>query len=305
MNDRQLRYALAVWRERSFSRAAEKLGIAQPSLSEQIRLLEDEIGFDLFIRSSRGVEASTNGRTFLHDAAEVLTGMAALGELARDLRGAPGFTLRLGVGSGIAQAMVPAVVRALAAAPVRPRLDLITATTRRVQRLVDQQRLDAGLLIGGDPRSMPPDLVRRPFATTEVVAVTPPGHPMAAEAAPVGLAACARHPLILAETRIGYGQGVLSLFAAHGLSPDVVAVCDDIETVKLMVLSGAGVALAPRLAAAAEIAAGRLAAVALRPAQTLSLLLVRRPEPLPTRVEQCVALLAEALAVTEGADAGA
>ena len=50
MNDRQLRYAIAVWRERSFSKAAQRLNISQPSVSEQVRLLEAEVGFPLFKR---------------------------------------------------------------------------------------------------------------------------------------------------------------------------------------------------------------------------------------------------------------
>mgnify|MGYP003337658953 FL=1 len=55
MNDRQLRYALSVWRERSFSKAAERLNVSQPSVSEQIRGLEQELGFELFRRTGRGV----------------------------------------------------------------------------------------------------------------------------------------------------------------------------------------------------------------------------------------------------------
>src|ERR1700743_1513210 len=109
MNDRQLRYAIAVWRERSFSRAAEKLGVSQPSLSEQVRLLEDELGFSLFDSSSRGVEASINGRTFRQNADYVVIGMSALKDLARELRGSLGSTLRIGICSGIAHAMVPQI----------------------------------------------------------------------------------------------------------------------------------------------------------------------------------------------------
>ncbi len=56
MNERQLRYACGVWRERSFSRAAERLHVSQPSLSDQVRLLEEEIGFPVFYRGARGIE---------------------------------------------------------------------------------------------------------------------------------------------------------------------------------------------------------------------------------------------------------
>ena len=78
MNDRQLRYAHAVWRERSFSRAAVKMSVSQPTLSGQIRLLEEELGFSLFYRNSRGVEASASGQDFLESAENVVNGFVAL-----------------------------------------------------------------------------------------------------------------------------------------------------------------------------------------------------------------------------------
>src|SRR6185312_12158989 len=63
---RQLRYALAVYKERSFTKAAKRLNISQSAVSEQVKLLEDEIGFELFRRTSRGIESTERGRTFLY-----------------------------------------------------------------------------------------------------------------------------------------------------------------------------------------------------------------------------------------------
>ncbi len=64
MNDRQLRYAHAVWHERSFSRAAVKMGVSQPTLSGQIRLLEEELGFSLFIATAAASRRAPMVRRF-------------------------------------------------------------------------------------------------------------------------------------------------------------------------------------------------------------------------------------------------
>ena len=80
MNDRQLRYALTVWRERTFSRAAARLNVSQPAVSEQVRLLEDELGFKVFRRTGRGVEATFAGRTFLDHSERAIDGLLALTE---------------------------------------------------------------------------------------------------------------------------------------------------------------------------------------------------------------------------------
>ena len=73
MDFRQLRYALAVSKERSFTQAAKRLNISQSAVSEQVKLLEEEIGFELFRRTSRGIESTERGRTFLYESERVVT----------------------------------------------------------------------------------------------------------------------------------------------------------------------------------------------------------------------------------------
>ena len=72
MDFRQLRYALAVARERSFTKAAKRVNISQSAVSEQVKLLEEEVGFELFRRTSGGVETTDRGRTFLYEAERVM-----------------------------------------------------------------------------------------------------------------------------------------------------------------------------------------------------------------------------------------
>src|SRR3990170_5314831 len=102
-----MRYALSVAKERSFTRAAHRLNISQSAVSEQVRVLEEEIGFPLFRRTSRGIEVTERGRTFLYEAERVAGDVLSLTDTAQRLRGALSDTLTIGMGSGMAQIFMP------------------------------------------------------------------------------------------------------------------------------------------------------------------------------------------------------
>jgi len=309
MNDRQLRYAHAVWHERSFSRAAGKMGVSQPTLSGQIRLLEDELGFSLFYRNSRGVEASANGQAFLEAAESLVTGLSALKDFARELRGKPGTAIRIGIHSGLVQGMVPRIVRAVSRSGVKIRPDLVTATARRIHRLLHQRRLDIGLVIEGDAKDVPDKLIWDQLGSSEVALLVPSAHPLAKRREPLQLAEVCGLPLIVNEPRLGYGRALLGAFADRDLTPDIVADCDDLESLKAMIAAGGGVGLMPRIAAEREIARGVLFAVPLDPPQSVSIQLLRSQDMLPPRLErfrgQFVKEIAEARWPTQAAKGGA
>ena len=83
MDFRQIRYALSVAKERSFTGAAKRLNISQSAVSEQVHLLEQEIGFSLFRRTPRGIELTERGRTFLYEAERVVGDVLSLSDTAR------------------------------------------------------------------------------------------------------------------------------------------------------------------------------------------------------------------------------
>lgn len=288
MNDRQLRYANAVWKERSFSRAAEKLHVSQPSLSEQVRQLEEELGFALFYRNAHGVAPSINGRTFLEAAEAVVCGIAGLSDLADELRGTPGLKIRVGLDSGLTQFLLPQISQALRAVGRRIRFEVITATSRRVQRFLHQRRLDIGFLFAGEISGSVYKLSWRSLATSDIVVLLPKNHPLITCADGVSATELARNPLIINEPRVGHGEAVLREFTAQGLTPDIVADCDDIESVKYLVLSGVGMAIVPRIVAGREIEQGQIAAVPFIPRHSVDIHFVRRPDQLPLQLEQCL-----------------
>src|SRR6202047_4344797 len=121
---RQLRYALSVYKERSFTKAAKRLNISQSAVSDQVKLLEEEIGFELFRRTSRGIESTDRGRTFLYESERVMGDLLTLSDTARRLRGALLDTLTLGMGAGLASIFIPRIFADLKSALPGVRVDI-------------------------------------------------------------------------------------------------------------------------------------------------------------------------------------
>jgi DNA-binding transcriptional LysR family regulator len=286
---------LTVWRERSFSKAAPKLNISQPAISDQIRLLEEELGFELFRRTGRGVEATYVGRTFLQHAERAMTGMLGLSDTARQLRGeGPRGSFSIGFSSAVAADMVPRLMAALSLAVPRVRLEVITATTRRIHRFVLEQRLDAGIAVECDPRSVPDELLSERVAVSELALVLPWTHPMGRRSS-VALGELRDERLIINEPDIGYGQFVQALFADAGVLPSQVARADNVESLKLMILAGIGLAILPRAAVENEVALKRLRALPLKPRREVAITLVRHPAALAPAAASCFELLQRTL----------
>jgi DNA-binding transcriptional LysR family regulator len=100
MELRHLRYFVAIAEERSFTRAAERLWVAQPGLSTQIRRLEAELGVRLFERHTRGVDLTQAGELFLERARVALAAADTAGATGRDLEAGVVGSIRLGIASG-------------------------------------------------------------------------------------------------------------------------------------------------------------------------------------------------------------
>jgi DNA-binding transcriptional LysR family regulator len=298
MNDRQLRYALSVWRERSFSKAAEKLNVSQPSVSEQISDLEAELAFKLFRRTGRGVEVTHKGQAFLHRADQVVSGLLDLSDAARQLRGGPPVSFAIGFSSSILPTMVPRVMTALKPILSRVRIETITAPTRRILRFISEERLDAGIIIECDPKDMPHNVIAEPFGKVDIVLAVPPGHRIARINEAIDLADLVDEKFILHEPDIGFGERIRSALSDRGLRPNVRAIVDDAETLKLMVRDGIGVALLPSDCVIAELAAGELHVVPMRRPLELKVNMVRLDRLIPRAAARYFRLLRSGLAST-------
>ena len=295
MDFRQLRYALSVYKERSFTKAAKRLNISQSAVSEQVKLLEDEIGFELFRRTSGGVESTDRGRTFLYESERVMGDLLSLSDMARRLRGELTDTLTIGMGSGMAQIFIPRMFTDLKFDLPGVRLDILTAPTKNIFSALHEERIDAGIAIESGPDRLPAGLIFDRLVDVEMVLITHPKHALARSKQPVDIGRLLAEPFIMSELTVGYGQVVISLFTDLGIRPNILAVVDNIETIKTIVQSGGGIAIVPRASAENEVILGLLKALPIAPARNVVLSLFRRREPLARRKEAALLKLREML----------
>lgn len=295
MDIRQIRYALAVARERSFTGAAQRLHISQSSVSEQVALLEEEVGFRLFHRTGRGVETTERGRSFLAEADRVAREFYGLSDTARRLNDAGFETFTLGMGSGMAGLVVPRGLAHFSELFPNVQLRIVTAPTRRIYEQLHAERLDAGIAIALPPEELPSGLVAAPIADVDMVLIGPPGHALFDTPNPVDLARLIGEPLITNELTIGYGQIVTTMFSDIGAHPNIRAIADNVDTLREMVVAGLGVGIVPRSALLLSGAAERLEMREITPARRVGFCIVRRRQAMSRNRETYYAFLAEAL----------
>jgi DNA-binding transcriptional LysR family regulator len=292
---RQLRYALSVSKERSFTKAAKRLNISQSAVSEQVKMLEEEVGFELFRRTSRGIESTDRGRTFLYESERVMSDLLSLSDTARRLRGSLSDALTVGMGSGMAQIFIPRMFADLKNDLPGVRLEILTAPTKNIFNDLHEEKIDAGIAIESDPDRLPAGLVFDRLIDAEMALITHPKHALARSKQPVDIGRLLAEPIIMSELTVGYGQVVLSLFTDLGIRPNILAVVDNIETIKMIVQSEGGIAIVPRACAENEVTLGLLKALSIAPARNVAFSLFRRREPMSRRKEAALLKLREML----------
>ena len=295
MEIRQIRYALAVAQERSFTGAAQRLHISQSSVSEQVAMLEDEIGFRLFRRTGRGVETTEQGRSFLAEADRVALEFYGLSDTARRLNGASFETFSLGMGSGMAGLVVPRGLAHFAEIFPNVQLRIVTAPTRRIYDQLHSERLDAGIAIELPPDELPSGLLATPIATSEMVLIGHPDHALLQSKTPIDLGLLIGEPLISNELTIGYGQIVTAMFADIGAHPNLRAVADNNDTLREMVATGLGLAIVPKSSLIQTAAPATIAQRAITPHRTIGFCIIRRRQAMSRNRETYFSFLKDAL----------
>lgn len=243
----QLRYLCEIARQGlSFSGAAGALHTSQPGISKQIRLLEEELGVDLFIRNgNRIVEMTEPARRIVAIANLVLRELDDIKAVAGEFR--EGNTGRLNVAATFtfARYRLPDALRRFVARYPRVGVNLLQGSPAEVSRLTSSGEADIALT--ARPAEDFPELLFLEYCELPRVLVTPRGHPLLREKK-VTLKAISRHPLITLD--IGsHGQlKMRELFARSGLEPRIVFAGVDVDVVKAFVEAGLGIAVLPRLA---------------------------------------------------------
>jgi DNA-binding transcriptional LysR family regulator len=172
---RQLKYFVAVAEDLHFGRAAERLHIVQPAVSQQVRRLERELGVTLFGRTTRSVSLTEAGQRFLPHARAVLAAADRAADAVAEFRTSPSL-VRLGTSEGLGDRL-DVLLGAFARLAPSASLELLHAPTlQRLQRVRDGS-LDATIVRGSWPA---PGLDFTPLWMDEVVVALPSAHPLAA-----------------------------------------------------------------------------------------------------------------------------
>lgn len=177
MELRQLRYFVAVAEELHFGRAAERLHIVQPAVSQQVRRLERALGVALFVRTTRSVVLSEAGQRFLPHARAVLSAADRASDSVAEFRPS-GSSVRLGTSEGLGDRL-DLLLGAFARLAPSASLELVHAPTSQRLERVRAGSLDATIVRGSWPSS---GLDLTPLWMDEVVAALPASHPLAASA---------------------------------------------------------------------------------------------------------------------------
>ncbi len=292
MEFRAIRYALAVAKERSFTRAAARVNVSQSAVSEQVKLLEARIGFDLFRRTGRGIEPTDRGRMFLAEAERVASDLLALQDVASRLAGLGVETVSLGHGSGLAPLVFSHLLKQ--GIPASVRLDVKTAPTRVIFDELAAGRIDLGISTEVRPDRIPAGIIASPLDELEMILILPNAHPLCENSGPIDISLLAEEPFILNELSVGYGELVMNAFTDLGLRPSIRATADNIETIKVMVQSGAGLALVPAGSADAETELGKLQVRSVTPLMKVSIDVYTSRFGLPRRKAEILGRLFDA-----------
>jgi DNA-binding transcriptional LysR family regulator len=286
MDTRQLAAFCAVVERRSFSQAAEQLGVTQPAVSLQIRSLEKRLGLQLLDRSGRRVEPTEAGNR-LYRSAQRLLAMEEqlLFDLGGDVEGALVGRLEIGASTGPGGTVLPVVLGEFQRVHPEVHVALAVSDTQHVVEQVARREVELGV-VGASRRHR--GVVFEPFFRDEVVLAVPRGHRFAGRQ--VTLDELKAEPLVLMQEGAGVRQVIEEELRAAGLrlrDLDVRLELGLQESARSAVVAGLGVTFISRSAIEADIAAGTVdvgRVEGLEPSRTISL--VRSAGRAETRVAQ-------------------
>lgn len=245
---RQLRYFVAVAEEMHFGRAAARLHMTQPPLSQTIQALEAALGAELFSRTRRSVSLTAAGIALLPEAQRLLSQAEALPDLVR--RAAAGETGRLALAfvSTADYSVLPPFLREFRTHYPQVQIDLRETTTDIQLEALAQANIDAGLLILPLPDKLNAELESLRVLSEPLVLAVPKGIRPARGKTKISLKTLSEHPLVIFPRRIapGFHDAILACFRDAGLTPHIGQEAIQMQTIVGLVSAGMGIALVPQ-----------------------------------------------------------
>ncbi len=285
MDVRQLRYFMEVVQAKSFTKAAERVHVAQPALGFQVRKLEDELGSPLLVRHSRGVEPTEAGLALLKHANVILRQVELARQEVIDLAGPPRGSLSLGVTPTASALLATRIVQECSAAFPGIALTLVEGLSEDVMKWLDEGRVDLGFTYN-------PEAVKgirtHALLTEDLFLVVPVENGLRSEVR-VPFNRLDRHQMILPSKPHGTRMLLEQAAEARGVALHISCEVDSVATVRELVAAGIGATVLPYGAVQDLVRSGRLRAVRIdRPRISRTLHIASAGRGAPSNAAQAV-----------------
>ncbi len=279
MEMRQLHYFVALAEESSVSRAAVKLSVAQPAISRQIRMLEEELGVTLFHRTGRGMKLTSAGSFFEGRVRQILNDLGELEHDVRQLKGVIEGKVTLGLPPTESHILVPPLLRALRASHPGVDLRIVEAFSGDVSELLTTGHIDVALFYKA-PRTkhyVADELLHESLYLLQSGASSQP------EQETLSIADLADWPMVLPSRRHGLRALLEQMCNDVGVDLNVEYEIDSLMPLVRMVEDGTAATVLPYNAVQREIEEGRIVATQIDPLQLRRVLVLATTTHHPVR----------------------
>ena len=251
MDLKQLKCFAAVAEDLHFGQAARRLNMLPSALSRQIRLLEEDLGVRLLVRSTRHVRLTEAGTVLFEEARAILQRVAEAGQAVREAARSEPRILRIGAIDSAAAGYLPDFLYAFRDAHPEIGTELVESSSAQQLQLLLSGRLDIGFV---RPPVQIPGLFFEHLIDETLMVALPRGHPLAARAR-IDIHELTAVPLILPPKRVRPHSFrlIMHMFEAAGTQPRVVQEASEKQTIVSLVAAGIGVALVPEWAAKLQL----------------------------------------------------
>lgn len=239
MDVKQLRYFIAITEEGSISKAAKRLHMAQPPLSQQLKALEAELGIELFERNTRKLEITSAGQAMYHKAKQILKLMDITIKEVKDINNGLAGKLSIGTVSAAGATFLPQLISNFHSKFPNISFEIIDEDTSSIIELLSKGLIDIGI-------------IRTPYNTEGFELINLPEEPMIVASKidywdksnkAISLKELKQLPLVLHRR---YEKTIGELCSKKGFSPNIICKSNDVRTILLWANAGIGVAIIPK-----------------------------------------------------------
>jgi LysR family cys regulon transcriptional activator len=244
----QLKYLAAIAQSGlNITAAAQKLHTSQPGVSKQIKLLEDELGFQIFVREGRNLTRITPaGQQVIERALRILQETQSIKNLATELRDEGKGSLSIGTTHTQARYVLPDVIREFRGRYGSVRLNLHQGTSEQIAEMMEHDRIDFAIATGSE--QLFDDLTLLPCYRWSRIVVVPHSHPLAAAGGKLSFKTLANYPLVTYTFSFSGPSSLHEAFARAGHTPNVAITARDADVIKTYVRLGLGAGIVASMA---------------------------------------------------------